>query len=102
MDAAITEELYSATCSYKLHHFSFDDMQRFAMEAWGELGTNTVLRWSEFNDRFFGGVLRPIPLVISNTLPFGHMLAFCSDGGHLTTPLVYQTGPKTSVRHHGD
>jgi hypothetical protein len=60
-------------------------MQRFAFEAWGELGTNAVLRWSEFNDRFFGGALRPIPLVISNTQPFGHLVGFCNDGGDRNT-----------------
>src|SRR5262249_60684982 len=32
----------------------------------------------EFNERFFAGALRPVPLVLTNTLPFGKRLAFCS------------------------
>src|SRR5262245_45443956 len=58
--------------------FTLMDMQRFATEAWGDLGTKLSMRWVEFNDRFFGGELLPIPLVITNTQPYGRRLAFCS------------------------
>jgi hypothetical protein len=58
--------------------FTIDDMYRFASEAWGPLGTATVDRWQEFNARYFAGRLRPVPLVITNTLPFGRRSAFCS------------------------
>jgi len=60
--------------------FSFEDMERFAAEAWGELGTKTVHKWAEFNARYFAGALRPVPLVLSHTQPFGRLLAFCSYG----------------------
>jgi hypothetical protein len=60
------------------YRFSFADMHRFATEAWGPLGTAVVGKWAEFNQRYFDGRLRPVPVVITNTLPFGHMLAFCS------------------------
>jgi hypothetical protein len=53
-------------------------MRRFATEAWGPLGTATVERWVEFNERFFGGSLRPVPLVVTHTQPFGRRVAFCS------------------------
>jgi len=58
--------------------FTFDDMLRFAAEAWGPLGTKTVRRWAVYNDRYFGGALKSVPLVITNTQPFGGKLAFCS------------------------
>jgi hypothetical protein len=58
--------------------FTIADMYRFAGEAWGPLGTATVTKWKEFNERYFGGQLQPVPLVITNTLPFGNRLAFCS------------------------
>jgi hypothetical protein len=58
--------------------FTIDDMYRFATEAWGPLGTTTVDKWKEFNERYFDGRLRPVPLVITNTQPFGKRLAFCS------------------------
>jgi hypothetical protein len=61
--------------------FTLKDMERFATEAWGELGTKTVERWAEFNGRYFGGELKPVPLVITNTQPFGKRLAFCSYAG---------------------
>lgn len=34
--------------------------------------------WGQFNAAYFDGVLRPVPLVITNTQPFGRRLAFCS------------------------
>jgi hypothetical protein len=55
-------------------------MHRFAAEAWGPIGTAIVSKWCGFNERYFGGRLRPVPLVITNTLPFGKRLAFCSYG----------------------
>jgi hypothetical protein len=64
--------------SYSTAEFTFDDMLRFATEAWGPLGTATVHKWKQFNLCYFKGVLRPVPLVITNTQPFGNRLAFCS------------------------
>jgi hypothetical protein len=58
--------------------FTLEDMHHFAAEAWGPLGTATVNNWNEFNARYFAGQLRPVPLVITNTQPFGKRLAFCS------------------------
>ena len=58
--------------------FSIDDMRRFGLEAWGELGANVVEKWCEFNATYFGGALKPVPLVITNTQPFGHRIGFCS------------------------
>jgi hypothetical protein len=58
--------------------FTIGDMYQFATEAWGPLGMATVDKWREFNARYFGGRLRPVPLVITNTQPFGKRLAFCS------------------------
>jgi hypothetical protein len=61
-----------------MSRFTFDDMMKFATEAWGPLGTGTALMWATYNDRYFGGALNPIPLVITHTQPFGRSLAFCS------------------------
>ena len=71
----------AVTPSNELHEFTVADMHRFAVEAWGPIGTAIVDKWVEFNGTYFGGVLRPVPLVITNTLPFGKRLAFCSYGG---------------------
>jgi hypothetical protein len=56
--------------------FTVEDMRRG--EAWGQLGVDIVERWREFNAAYFGGVLKPVPLVLSRTLPFGKRIAFCS------------------------
>jgi hypothetical protein len=58
--------------------FTIEDMRRFAGEAWGQLGINVVERWCEYNASYFNGALRPVPLVITNTQPFGKRLGFCS------------------------
>jgi hypothetical protein len=69
--------------------FTIADMHRFAGEAWGPLGAAIVEKWSEFNARYFDGALKPVPLVITNTLPFGKRVAFCSyaprEGGRTIT-----------------
>lgn len=58
--------------------FTVEDMRRFAGEAWGPLGESIVRKWCEFNNAYFDGALKPVPLVITNTQPFGKRLAFCS------------------------
>jgi hypothetical protein len=58
--------------------FSVEDMRRFAGEAWGEFGVNIVDRWCEFNASYFDNALRPVPLVITHTQPFGKRIGFCS------------------------
>jgi hypothetical protein len=60
------------------NRFTVDDMFRFAGEAWGQLGADIVRKWCEFNQTYFDNALRPVPLVITNTQPFGHRLGFCS------------------------
>src|SRR5215467_5851172 len=65
----------------RMSRFTLADMERFAGEAWGELGLAIVEQWRHFNERYFGGELRPVPVVITNAQPFGKRLAFCSYNG---------------------
>jgi hypothetical protein len=58
--------------------FTIDDMRNFAGEAWGALGVRAVEQWCKFNATYFGGALRPIPLVITQTLPYGHRIGQCA------------------------
>jgi hypothetical protein len=60
------------------HGFTVEDMRRFAGEAWGELGANVVEQWCRFNVAYFDNALKPVPLVITNTQPFGKRIGFCS------------------------
>jgi hypothetical protein len=74
--------------------FTVEDMRRFAGEAWGPLGIKVVERWCEFNITYFDGVLRPVPLVITNTQPFGKRLAFCSYNPDSTGRTITLNVPK--------
>src|SRR5215467_3382733 len=58
--------------------FTLSDMERSAGEAWGPVGIGTVRVWADFNKKYFGGKLRPVPLVLTHTQPFGKRIAFCS------------------------
>ena len=80
MDALMTNDALVAR-SCELQAFTFADMERFAFEAWGPFGRRIVHQWREFNRLYFGSALRPVPLVLSSTLPFGHLIAFCSYSG---------------------
>src|SRR5215510_2256536 len=60
--------------------FTVDDMRRFAGEAWGELGSTVVDSWCGLNAAYFDGALRPIPIVITNTQPYGRRIGLCSYG----------------------
>jgi hypothetical protein len=72
------------TRSYVLQDaFTFEDMHRHAAEAWGILGGDIADTWRKFNAAYFNDALRPIPLVISQTLPFGKRIGQCSHNpGH--------------------
>jgi RecA-family ATPase len=73
-------KLMNADCNVLLDVtlFTVEDMRRFAGEAWGQFGIKVVERWCEYNATYFNGALRPVPLVITHTQPFGKRLAFCS------------------------
>lgn len=83
----MTRRKVTASCALP---FTVEDMRRFAGEAWGPLGVAIVDKWCAFNAEYFDNALRPVPLVISNTQPFGRSLAFCSyspDAGGRTITL---------------
>src|SRR4029077_17470816 len=46
-----------------------------------QFGIRIVEQWCKFNADYFDNLLRPIPLVITNTQPFVKRLAFCSYSG---------------------
>jgi hypothetical protein len=79
------------------NRFTVDDMSRFAGEAWGQLGADIVRKWCEFNQIYFDNALRPVPLVITNTQPYGKRLAFCSYNPEATGRTITLNVPK---HHH--
>src|SRR5215470_15664076 len=77
-----------------MNRFTIEDMRRFAGEAWGPLGISIVNKWCEFNATYFDNALLPVPLVITNTLPFGKRLAFCSYNPNTTGRTITLNVPK--------
>src|SRR5262245_22848731 len=78
--------------------FTFDDMRKFASEAWGQLGAETALMWAIFNEAYFGGVLKPVPLVLTHAQPFGKRLAFCSYSPNASGRTITLNVPKDHNR----
>lgn len=68
--SALAEKRVTRSCELQTK-FTLADMERFAAEAWGDLGMNVVTKWADFNEAYFDKKLRPIPLIITPTLPYG-------------------------------
>jgi hypothetical protein len=79
--------------------FTLHDMQAFATEAWGQLGTGIVDRWAEFNATFFNDELRPIPVIVTKTLPFGAKIGLCHLGQSGTGRSISLNCPSCSQSH---
>jgi hypothetical protein len=60
--------------------FTFEDMERFAGEAWGEVGIGVVEKWTDFNETYFDRKLKPIPIIITRPQPFGRAIGKCGGG----------------------
>jgi hypothetical protein len=56
---------------------TFGMIRLFLTEGWGEIGARTADRWLAFNNSYFAGALRPLPIFFTNTTPFGKRLAHC-------------------------
>src|SRR5262249_41603832 len=64
--------------------FTLDDMRRYAAEAWGQIGADIVNTWTRLNTAYFDGSLRPVPLILTQTQPYGRRIGFCSYPNGLT------------------
>ena len=53
---------------------SFPQMRTFMHVGWGDLGLRIAAYWADYNARYFSGKLEPIPIVLTNTSPYGHWL----------------------------
>jgi hypothetical protein len=58
--------------SYPGPRLTRKQMRIFLEYGWGELGLNVFNAWEDFNAHFLDDKLRPIPIVITATSPFGH------------------------------
>jgi hypothetical protein len=56
--------------------FTFEEMRRCLVRGWGDLGGRTADCWREFNHRYFGAGLRPLPIFFTPTAPYGNMVGW--------------------------
>jgi hypothetical protein len=49
----------------------YEDMLLIADRCWGDLGTNTVRLWRQYNEEYFGSILMPTPVLYVPTTPYG-------------------------------
>jgi hypothetical protein len=69
----MTSRLHSTACS---RDFDFEVMTKSLCVGWGELGERTANAWREFNDRYFNGCLRPLPIFFVPTTPYGKAIGW--------------------------
>jgi len=70
-----------AVTTHSRPEISFDQMRNFMEHGWGDLGLRVADCWHNFNTRFFGGALRPVPILLVATSPHGHWLGL-THGSH--------------------
>jgi hypothetical protein len=55
-----------------MRDYTFEEMRRALAAGWGELGERVADCWLDYNRRYFGGQLRPLPIFLTPTSPYGH------------------------------
>jgi hypothetical protein len=58
----------------KKRNFTFADMQKALKVGWGPLGVAVAGCWRAYNAEYFGGRLKPLPIYLTQTSPYGHWI----------------------------
>ena len=53
-----------------------DEMKTFLTLGWGKFGTSIQAAWCKYNDLYFNNTLKPLPIVPTAILPYGHCVAY--------------------------
>ncbi len=64
----------NAYTSHTRPEISFTEMRTWLFHDWGNLGSRVAECWLEYNKRYFGGRLKPVPIALVSTSPYGHWL----------------------------
>ena len=67
-----------AETSHTRPDINFAQMRDFMHHGWGPVGIRVAEAWREFNDRYFDGRLKPVPITLVATSPHGHWLGLTS------------------------
>ena len=85
-----------AITSHSRPQLDFADMRAFLEHGWGELGIRVAACWRDYNDRYFEGRLRPLPILLVATSPHGRWL-----GLHPRLPQRTRNPATSSYAHPG-
>src|SRR5262245_20398126 len=61
--------------------YTFAMMRWTLEEGWGDLGSRVAECWRDYNSLYFGGRLRPLPISLTPTMPYGRCIAYTAAGG---------------------
>lgn len=53
-----------------------DEMKTFLTLGWGKFGARIHAAWCKYNDLYFNNTLKPLPIVPTAILPYGHCVAY--------------------------
>ena len=70
-----------------------NQIRAFVEHAWPHVGASVMDSWDYFNDRYWNGKLRPVPIVLAPTLPFGKRVGQCSYGRSRSASLITLASP---------
>jgi hypothetical protein len=56
--------------------YTFEEMRRALVVGWGEKGGRVADTWREYNARYFGNRLKPLPIFLTRSTPYGHMVGW--------------------------
>ena len=74
--------MYLDTChGHDVEDMSVSDLRTWMHAAWGTLGERVADAWAVFNVRHFDGSLRPVPIVLTPTAPYGNWVGLTCGGG---------------------
>jgi hypothetical protein len=76
----------------------FDDVVLIAERCFGEHGCKTVNLWKQYNEAYFGGVLKPTPVLYVPTSPYGHWVGCTIPDANIYLMPVADRRPWSYVR----
>jgi hypothetical protein len=75
-----------------MNPYTFDEMKRALAAGWGDLGTRVATCWAYYNQLYFDGRLKPLPIFLTQTSPYGNWVGLTCI--HDTVTHIALTAPK--------
>src|SRR6266487_3044944 len=88
-----------AVTSHSRPQLDFADMRAFLEHGWGELGNRVAECWRDFNDRYFDGRLKPLPIELAHPGMGARLIA---DRTTLLHEMIHQALVEQGINPHHD